>query len=292
MSSQPPETIIKVLNGDDVKITDPEEYSKTFSFIHHIQYSDLPIKAIKELVELSENCRQFVSYHCKNASLFGDRSSPQSCWSSFGGDCKFYWGGCDGLKQNCKCDSGTSKDDTDQGLLTKKKDLPVAQVRVGGLKTNSNVSFTIGDLICYGDNQKGALTLHDRNSFVSMNLSSNDQEIKFKFKSSASNTNKTIATVQMRNKKYVKIGLNSKNQLEVSHTFGDALKQQLMEVDEAWHGVTLKIAQNSVYARADDGKETTIIENEVNSPVEKLVFGELAQTCESFIGCVKDLVSY
>lgn len=147
MSVTPARTIINVVNSKNVAIDTEKDV-----FQHSVLYSIADKLAIKELVELSENCQQFVSYHCKNAPLFGDlKNLSGSSWASttVGGEQKFYWSNCDIKETPCKCD-GKEKETVDEGYLTTKEDLPVSKLRFGGYKADSNVSFTIGDLVCYG----------------------------------------------------------------------------------------------------------------------------------------------
>ena len=151
MSAHPATTIVKVLDAKDIMIQNPALHSKSFPFIRKIEYRGIPVKAVQELVNISEHCKQFVSYKCKNASLFGDEKSPLSYWTTPKGVAKFYWSDCghDASGKHCNCDF-EKNEAIDQGYLTKKQDLPVSEVHFGGLKAVSNVSFTIGDIVCYG----------------------------------------------------------------------------------------------------------------------------------------------
>ena len=155
MSVTPATTVIEVKNSKNVVINNPSHFDgQSVPFLHSVDYSIANELAIRELIKLSENCRQYVSYHCKNAPLFGDVSNPSgSSWTStkVDGEGHFYWSNCDIKNNPCNCD-GKDKETVDEGSLTNKQDLPVSTLRFGGYKADSDVSFTIGDLVCYGGN--------------------------------------------------------------------------------------------------------------------------------------------
>ena len=150
LTSNPAVTIIPV--HDVVQVPNPGNYRKPQSYIYNVNYGKLPVSDLREFIEQSESCKQYVSYKCRNASLFGNMKNSLSSWTSVSDNPKNYWAECgfDDPNPKCHCDQEHSKPVEDAGYLLKKKDLPVKGLQIGGLSSSSNVSIIIGNIMCYG----------------------------------------------------------------------------------------------------------------------------------------------
>ena len=146
LTLQPAVTTIVV--KDVVPIPNPAAYSKK-PFLHNVEYGSVSLESIRALIEQSEVCKQYVSYKCTNATLFGNNKTPLPTWTSINDTPHSYWAGCSFSGTTCQCDLGKGMHE-DAGYLTNKKDLPVKALQIGGLSANSNVSVLIGNIICYG----------------------------------------------------------------------------------------------------------------------------------------------
>jgi hypothetical protein len=148
LTAQPAITVIKV--DKVVEVSNPGAHGGDLSYRHDINYGNLTPADIRAFIEKSESCKQYVSYKCSNATLFGTKESPVSGWSSIEKTPKYYWAGCSFSGKDCQCDLGKSMPEEDAGYLAKKQDLPVTSLQIGGLSSDSNVSVTIGNIVCYG----------------------------------------------------------------------------------------------------------------------------------------------
>lgn len=131
-----------------VHIPNPADYGGPKSYVFNVKYKSL--LNVRTLIERSESCKQYVSYKCTNATLFGNKEFALSSWTSVGNSPYTYWAGCSFSNRSCKCDQGNSKSEEDNGYLTKKQELPVKSLQIGGLSEYSNVTVTIGSVVCYG----------------------------------------------------------------------------------------------------------------------------------------------
>ena len=93
---------------------------------------------------------------------------------------------------------------------------------------------------------------------------------------------------------FMQVGLSINRKLQVSHTFGNDEKPHylldLSVVDEEWHSIMVKIDKKDLNIWIDENKHP-VIENQLGSSRARVVFGDPSQLCNSFVGCVKDLVS-
>ncbi|XP_028393487.1 EGF and laminin G domain-containing protein-like [Dendronephthya gigantea] len=279
LTSQPVLTIIKV--RDIIRVTG-SIHSQSYS--HNVDYGSLSVNVIRAFIEQSESCKQYVSYKCSNATLFGKGQSALSSWTSISDSPNEYWAGCSFSDKDCRCDQENNNPEEDAGYLTKKRDLPVKAIQIGGLSSSSNVSVEIGNIVCYGDNEKGSHTFLNRDAFVSLDVSSM-QELKFKFKSSRPKADVIIASIQMRNDMELKIGLNNNSELSVGH-------KPFHKMDEEWHSIVLTKDSRGFYAVVDNGKKGVVFETlNVSTVGAKLILGDRhpQRKCRAFIGCVKGL---
>ena len=133
-----------------MKVPNPGSYGGPKSFSHNVNYGALSADNIRAFIEERESCKQYVSYKCSNATLFGNKQSSLSSWTSVNNSPKEYWVNCSFSDKTCQCDQGKSMSEEDAGYLTKKKDLPVKALQIGGLSSASNISVMIGNIVCYG----------------------------------------------------------------------------------------------------------------------------------------------
>ena len=280
LTAQPATTIIKV--NDAFEVPNPHLYQSAMSFTYEVNYGILTADDIRAFIEKRESCKQYVSYKCSNATLFGKNESSSSSWTSVEDTPKHYWANCSFLDKTCQCDQGKNVPEKDAGYLRKKKDLPVKGVQIGGLSAGSNVSVMVGNIECYGDSQKRAFTFEDKNAFVSLNVST-IKELKFKFKSLKYHKSTIIASIRLQNGKDIKIRLNK--DLEFCAGF-----LTFHQMDEEWHSIVLTFEAVTISAVLDNGIERVVYESsESDIVVEKLVLGSQKRVCDSFIGCIKDL---
>ena len=280
LKAQPAITIINV--NDVFEVPNPRSHQNRMSYVYAVNYGNLTADDIRALIEKSESCKQYVSYKCSNATLFGKNQS--SSWTSVKDIPKHYWADCSFSEKTCQCDQGKSVPEKDAGYLTKKKDLPVKSVQIGGLSAGSNVSVMIGNIECYGDSQKRAFTFEDQNAFVSLNVSS-IKELRFKFKSLTYRRNTIIASIGLQNGDDFKVGLDEDLKLKV----GD---RRPLKIDEEWHSIVLTFDATIITATLDNGRDNVAYESaESDIVVEKLVLGSQKRMCGSFVGCIKDVTA-
>ena len=146
LTAQPAITILKV--NDVFEVPNPGLHQSPMSYVHQVDYGILTADDIRAFIEKCESCKQYVSYKCSNATLFGKKQS--SSWTSVNDIPKYYWADCSFANKTCQCDLGKNVPQEDAGYLMKKKDLPVKGVQIGGLSAGSNVSVMIGNIACYG----------------------------------------------------------------------------------------------------------------------------------------------
>ena len=118
------------------------------------------------LADVSTHCEQFIKYECRDTLLF---RSNTGWWVSRTGDKMTYWGGatpadhnkctcgvtspnsCANTAYGCNCDKNDGTFREDSGLLKRKSDLPVTQLRFGDTGHSGEEGFhTLGKLKCYG----------------------------------------------------------------------------------------------------------------------------------------------
>ena len=141
---------------------DPGCYSRPIIY-------DSPMEQIKNLIELSESCKQLIRYDCYLSPLETDgvtfgwwvdqNGEDQIYWtgSYYGNhvcDCHYSMEGCisdDILNNTCNCDSKSPVGLFDEGSITNSSALPIMELKFGGMNYESQLGFhTLGRLSCRG----------------------------------------------------------------------------------------------------------------------------------------------
>ena len=143
MTSQPAETIIPLQHVIHVK-TGGKGYNVDYGT------GSLSANHIQEFIEQSEICKQQVSYRCSNSTPLVGKQFPLLYWTSIDDSPRYYWPGCSLSDKTCRCDPETSMTKDDYTYLAKKKDLPLTSLQFGALPSGSNISVTVGDIVCQG----------------------------------------------------------------------------------------------------------------------------------------------
>lgn len=141
LTSQPAETIIPLPPYVIHVETGDKDYNVGYDT------GSLSANDIREFIKQSEICKQHVSYRCSNSTPLVDKHFPLLHWTSIESSPRYYWPGCSLSDKTCRCDPETSDDYT---YLTKKKDLPLESLQFGALPSGSNISVTVGDIVCQG----------------------------------------------------------------------------------------------------------------------------------------------
>ena len=144
MTSQPAETIIPLQHVIHVKTGD-----KGYN-VGYAAGGSLSANHIRKFIKQSEICKQQVSYRCSNSTPLVDKHFPLLHWTSIESSPRYYWPGCSLSDKTCRCDPETSMTKDDYTYLTKKKDLPLTSLQFGALPSGSNISVTVGDIVCKG----------------------------------------------------------------------------------------------------------------------------------------------
>ena len=166
------QTEIDTKNAERREIPTPARYSERFSFKKEIEY-EIPLTAVKAIVDRSQTCEQLVKYECRDAKLFNQPGgNPSSRWLSANGYLQYYWGGalhdsykcacayspqgCADKNSYCNCDSSVAEGQTnaDEGLLNVTRDLPVREVQFGGLTSLSQAIYSVRKIVCYGTGKR------------------------------------------------------------------------------------------------------------------------------------------
>ncbi|RDD36937.1 Fibrillin-2, partial [Trichoplax sp. H2] len=127
-----------------------------------IVYNHASLEQVIKLVNVSQFCKQWINYECKNAPLLNNGKSKYSYWVSHEGKAMNYWGDANGqgrcgcgmtktcvnASSSCNCDVLDGKTHWDGGYLLNRKSLPVKELRFGGLKKDSVGNYKIGAIKC------------------------------------------------------------------------------------------------------------------------------------------------
>ena len=140
-------------------------YEDRRSYDIHIHYK-LPLAQIFALLDMSDDCKQFIRYECYNSIMFLDASPSAAAWVSREGLAMTYWGGASPGSDKCACGKTAScavagdgcncdKNDRiwryDEGYLTDRNTLPVTKLYFGDTGGRYEEGYhTLGPLICYG----------------------------------------------------------------------------------------------------------------------------------------------
>ncbi|XP_033632112.1 contactin-associated protein-like 5 [Asterias rubens] len=156
-----------LISGDDALYDAPGEYSKTVTYDGTTDPQQL-----KPLIESSVSCVQFLSFGCQGVQMWSDDGVQMAWWVSRDGEKMPSWGGAPsdfegcscGLGYlssisssmclgggRCNCDVDWGMTQVDEGNIADMTKLPVREVRIGGITSNSQrVRFKVGPLECSG----------------------------------------------------------------------------------------------------------------------------------------------
>ena len=130
---------------------------------------DSSMEQMKNLIELSESCSQFIRYDCYLSPLKDDGVNLAS-WVDQNGQDQIYWSGSnygnhvcschfseegcildDVLNNTCNCDSKSPAVLFDLGYITNSSALPITELKFGGMDYEPQLGFhTLGKLSCRG----------------------------------------------------------------------------------------------------------------------------------------------
>ena len=130
---------------------------------------DSSMEQMKNLIELSESCSQFIRYDCYLSPLKDDGVNLAS-WVDQNGQDQIYWSGSnygnhvcschfseegcildDVLNTTCNCDSKSPAVLFDLGYITNSSALPITELKFGGMDYEPQLGFhTLGKLNCGG----------------------------------------------------------------------------------------------------------------------------------------------
>ena len=165
------EGLIKIDNCED-----PGCYIKNVTYISGDNEKIIEKSQLAALIDLSSECEQSFYYECTLAPL-RDEDVDYAFWVGRDGkknvyftgsdptmhacDCHYSEEGCldeELLKNTCNCDSNEPTPLVDTGLITSPA-LPILTIAFGGLRYDiQQASYTIGRLICKGNNQNEVAT--------------------------------------------------------------------------------------------------------------------------------------
>ncbi|XP_072033225.1 contactin-associated protein-like 2 [Amphiura filiformis] len=143
----------------------PEGYEIKGSYIKEIIY-EANISQIAALVNVSTECKQYISYQCKETAFYYDEdpiSVVNVWWVSRVGDPMYNWGSvptgtCTCNLQSdcetggpCNCIANDNVWRFDDGVLSDKSKLPVIKIHSGDTgDIGEKALFTVGALTCFG----------------------------------------------------------------------------------------------------------------------------------------------
>ena len=141
-------------------------YENPGSYRVPLVYEGATLRQLAALADASKLCKQFIKYECFDSVLHFD-GIDFAYWLNRAHQEMSHWGGArPGQKQTCACYNTSprscadqrlkcncDKDDrtwrADEGFLTDKENLPIAEVRFGDLSHRLEKGYhTIGPLIC------------------------------------------------------------------------------------------------------------------------------------------------
>ncbi|XP_022797123.1 contactin-associated protein-like 2 [Stylophora pistillata] len=156
---------VSVVSHDSEKRTAVEGFFYPGSYFKDVTYLGVTMIQIKNLIQASTHCEQYIKYECRHSVLLW-KGSPYGWWVSRDGQKMMYWGGASpdsnmcacGINDSCatgeacNCDANDLTWREDSGLLTDKSTLPVTQLRFGdtGDPREEKGFHTLGKLKCYG----------------------------------------------------------------------------------------------------------------------------------------------
>ncbi|PFX13716.1 Neurexin-4 [Stylophora pistillata] len=154
---------VTVISHDSEKRTLVDGYEAPGSYSRSIFYKEANISQLVSLINVSQQCEQFIKYECRGSTL------KDGFWLSRDSERMTYWSGeapesdmcacginksCAKPSKNCNCHVNDNVWRQDSGFLTNKTHLPVKQLRFGDTGTGANEDemgyHTLGKFKCYG----------------------------------------------------------------------------------------------------------------------------------------------
>ena len=155
---------VTVISHDSENRTLVDNYSYPGSYSRNISYKGASIPQLVSLVNVSQQCEQFIKYECLGSTL------KDGFWVSRDSDVMTYWSGaargshkcacgmnntCAQTSMQCNCHMNDNVWREDSGVLTSKTHLPVKQLRFGDTDFDEVEKFdekgyhTLGKFKCY-----------------------------------------------------------------------------------------------------------------------------------------------
>ena len=142
-------------------------YYTAASYRVPLVYEGATLRQLAALADTSKSCKQFIKYECYN-SVLHHGGTVYAYWLNRAHKKMFHWGGarpgqthtcacyntsprsCVVQRYKCNCDINDNVWRVDEGYLTDKENLPIAEVRFGdaGDSTDNLGYHTVGPLIC------------------------------------------------------------------------------------------------------------------------------------------------
>ena len=137
----------------------PSSYSRDVSY-------NISMAQIIALLDLSNNCEQFIKYECRGSVILLHNNLLYASWASRDGVKMKYWGGaspgsgkcacgmtqtCNKPSEMCNCKSNDNVWRSDEGYLTDRDALPVSKLYFGDTGGGGEMGYhTLGKVTCYG----------------------------------------------------------------------------------------------------------------------------------------------
>ena len=141
-------------------------YDNPASYRAPLVYEGATLRQLAALADASKLCKQFIKYECFNSVLHSSAGTDYAYWLNRAKQKMSYWGGarpgqrqtcacynasprsCADQRYKCNCDINDNAWRADEGYLTDKENLPIAEVRFGDASTGEVGYHTVGPLIC------------------------------------------------------------------------------------------------------------------------------------------------
>ncbi|XP_066934100.1 contactin-associated protein-like 2 [Clytia hemisphaerica] len=172
-------TIMKHSLKNDTQVSKGDQYDGGDHYYHSVNYQT-SLDNIKEIVNVSLTCRQYIRYDCFKSHLLYGIGRLRAVhfkgarWVDKDSIIQHYWGGAtpdsrkcacamdgscaqdaNGYQHDCNCDVFDSTWRHDDGFITDKNRLPVLEMQFSkGKETDGKSFFTVGALKCYGTVRK------------------------------------------------------------------------------------------------------------------------------------------
>ncbi|XP_064594700.1 neurexin-4-like isoform X2 [Liolophura sinensis] len=313
-------TVETVIENNVTSLIGIDGFQEPGSYRRDIEYK-VEIEAAIAIINRAKTCCQFVSYKCVNSTLMASppgSSKPYGWWVGRNNAPHYYWGGAPPESRNCSCsttqagcveglgcncDAGLSTQQTDEGCLSNKKDLPVTQVRFGdtGDKTDAKTAeFQIMDVKCSGDavlEKTVTLRSLDSSIYVWGSFVTLPVDVSFQFKTTMPKAQLFFIPVGHWN--FISVMMTASNRIRVDMTtrYIEFQKEQPFQFhlnDNFWHTIYFEVSTKRALLRVD-GSDYNLWE-----PMEpvyqeihvgrSLIIGGNSKGTFGFAGCIRDVV--